>query len=288
MSTIVSKMPWQAGARRGPEPGAPGAGALGAPLRPLSKRDCVIGAGDLQLSGSTVLWHKCRSTGGLGWATRAGGLLRRGDLVSSEEGTVARPEGLAVPPVETGGDLDYIQHPLIKWGQAAEAAFLGEANLPRRLPLPKRRCSAVRSQEPESSWTYSGNRAQARSIRCALSTSPKGRLAPEGDLENERRARSTLGVSYSVPSGTRPLHRRRTGSGGLPEGNDLLVGRVNPPAEAGACKQADFRGSRVRSEVDKSTRSAHGVSGRITEGPRADRGLRTSAPACHWRLETHG
>jgi len=117
-----------------------------------------------------------------------------------------------------------------------------------RSPLPTRQASRgrhLRRSEglcrsvpgcPRAAWTLLWCRTQAQVIRCTLSTpaeasTPPGEDGLEKGWRNRFRARRTPSHQGHVL-----FHHRRTGSGGLPKSNDLLVGRVNPPAGAGACR----------------------------------------------------
>jgi len=100
---------------------------------------------------------------------------------------------------------------------------------------------------PRAAWTLLWSRAQARVIRCTLSTLAEASTPPVRAV-SKRKGATDKGDANSVPRGTRPLHRRRTESGNLPEGNDLLVGRVkpscrsrNPPKRAASKKPGDVR-----------------------------------------------
>jgi len=176
---------------------------------------------------------------------RGRGPLRRGDLVDPEGSTV---------PAWTGGDrvLSYV-------------AATDQVTAGGRSPRPGRRTSRGRHLRRSEGCSAVRLRVAARAAWCLLwgsraSTVDQVHLIDahrgehptrEGGLVNEsgrnrhraRRALSPIRDTSSSPPSDE--------SEDLPEGNDLLVGRVNPPAEAGACRSGRLLRSRVRSGVEQ-------------------------------------
>lgn len=235
---LVPKLPWHGG---GPTAGRSPGGSDRSPNPPMcpfqeGQRDRARGLQSLYCGR-----RRTEARLGLSGQPRPG-LLRRGVLTD--------PEGPVVPAWAGVTALELRWQPQIKWRRGPKSPPQ-EANLKGTAPPPKRGCSAVRFRAAaRAAWTLLWNRAQARVIRCTLSTLAEASTPPVRAV-SKRKGATDKGDTNSVPRGTRPLHRRRTRSINLPEGNDLLVGRVNPPAGAGARRNGPLRRSRVMSATEQ-------------------------------------